>query len=238
MVIAGVPVKLHRPTLRDGPDWFSFWSHALGACLASVCTGLMLMKSTTSMNTFACAVYGISMVFLFSCSTAHHAVHRPASHEIQDLFRRLDHISIYFFIAGSYTPLCVLSSGMLDSALPLWMLALVWSMCVAGIAQKTLLPFSSRVATISTYIIMGWASIGLLHPLQFLFPPDKLRFLVIGGVLYTVGACVYAFKRPNLLPDTVGFHGLWHVFVLLAAGSHFYFNYFFVLELPTNQPQA
>jgi len=191
----------------------------------------MLSKTTTASGTIACAIYGVSMIFLFCCSSLHHAVQRPASYEVQDLFRRLDHISIYFFIAGSYTPICTLAVvGPGGKA----MLALVWVMCAAGIAQKTLLPFSSRVATITTYVIMGWVSVGMIQPLQQMFPYHQLQFLVNGGMLYTVGACVYALKWPNPFPELVGFHGLWHIFVLLAATSHFVFNYYFVLALPTN----
>eukprot|EP00961_Rhodomonas_salina_P130563 1757818-Rhodomonas_salina.1 len=126
LVIAGVPVKLHRPTLRDGPDWFSknqlaklphakvlvgreadvpqtqflepcagrlsgeclHWTYANEINNSELPAAVLrsdVPRHSQSMNTFACAVYGISMVFLFSCSTAHHAVHRPASHEIQDL---------------------------------------------------------------------------------------------------------------------------------------------------------
>ncbi|EKX39622.1 hypothetical protein GUITHDRAFT_114349 [Guillardia theta CCMP2712] len=169
----------HVPVYKDGPDWFSFWTHALGFVLSLIGLLLLVLKASTPISQFSCGLYGCCMCVLFFASALHHMVKRPAGREMSDLLRRFDHISIYLFIAGSY-------------------------------------------------VFQGWICLFLWTPLHQAFSPDEIHYLVAGGLLYTLGAFVYATKFPDPLPNVVGFHGLWHLFVLLGASQHFWFIYKFV----------
>eukprot|EP00277_Geminigera_cryophila_P039983 CAMPEP_0173111866 /NCGR_PEP_ID=MMETSP1102-20130122/45536_1 /TAXON_ID=49646 /ORGANISM="Geminigera sp., Strain Caron Lab Isolate" /LENGTH=229 /DNA_ID=CAMNT_0014012545 /DNA_START=8 /DNA_END=697 /DNA_ORIENTATION=+ len=224
--IAGQALTFRVPDWRSGPDWFSFWTHAWGLVFAIVGTILMLFKSTSAVAFVSALIYGGCNSVLFFASSLHHTVKRPASNEAQSLLRRFDHISIYLMIAGSYTPICLVA---LEPKNGLPMLAVAWGLGLAGVAQKVFLEFSPRWATIGTYLVMGWCSIAMWNPLNRLFHTHDLFLLVFGGVLYSLGAVVYASKFPDILPDLIGFHGLWHVFVLVAAFCHFWFIYRFVI---------
>eukprot|EP00802_Teleaulax_amphioxeia_P025186 Tamp_26006.p2 GENE.Tamp_26006~~Tamp_26006.p2 ORF type:complete len:230 (+),score=33.16 Tamp_26006:22-711(+) len=224
--VGGQALTFRVPEWYSGPDWFSFWTHATGLVLALIGTALMLVKSKSVLALGASGIYGGCMCILFFASSLHHTVKRPASIQAQNLLRRFDHISIYLMIAGSYTPICLLS---LDKRNGLPMLAVAWGLGLAGVAQKVMLEFSPRWATIATYLIMGWCSVAMWYPLNRLFSKERLFLLVFGGILYSVGALVYATRFPDILPRLIGFHGLWHVFVMAAAFCHFLFIYLFVI---------
>ena len=134
--------------------------------------------------------------------------------KVQNMLRRFDHISIYLMIAGSYTPLCTCA---LDQSNARPLLIFVWALALAGVIQKVCLAFSPRWSTVATYLFMGWVSVSMWNPLNRLYAMKDLMWLIMGGVLYSIGAVIYASKIPDFAPDIVGFHGLWHVFVLLAG---------------------
>lgn len=167
----------------DHPFLRSFWTHAWGFVGASIGTVLMVARCTSMVCRAASLIYGCCCCTLFFASSLHHAVMRPASIQAQGALRRFDHISIYLMIAGTYTPICVLS---LDPANGLPMLAVAWGLALAGIAQKIFLAFSPRWATIGNYLVMGWISLAMWHPLNRLYKLSDLRFLVFGGSLYSV----------------------------------------------------
>jgi hemolysin III len=161
-------------------------------------------------------VYGLSVVTLFTASAVYHAsLSGPGV--VQGL-RKFDHAAIYALIAGSYTPICVLGfTGFWQWGL----LAIVWGLAVIGITVKVFTTRGPRWLTAGVYVLMGWISVAAVGEMTSRLPAVSLVWLVIGGVIYTLGAVVYATKKLDIKPGVFGFHEVWHIFVLLGAISHF-----------------
>lgn len=209
------PLQVHH-----GAEAFSFWTHGVGALAAVAGLVFLLLRADGPREAAALAVYGATLVALLSASTLHHAVQTAHGHERSGILRRLDHVSIYLFIAGTYTPVCLLG---LPAAWGLSLLAVVWGMALVGIALKLFLPFAPRWLTSAVYVLMGWIVVAGAGPMLEAFPADGLLVLLAGGIVYTLGAVGYALRKPDLWPHRVGFHGVWHVLVLVGASLHFGF---------------
>lgn len=192
---------------------FSFFTHLGGALLASVGLVLLLRRAGTDAATWAAVAYGGTLVLMFVSSTLHHVAHRE-----DGLFRRLDMTAIYLFIAGSYTPVCVL---LLPSPIGPALAGGVWLLALVGVALRWLRPTTPRWVTAGLYLGLGWLSVAGIPALQRIAGWGAVALLAAGGLVYTVGAVVYARKRPDPWPAYVGHHGLWHVFVLVGAAFHF-----------------
>lgn len=199
------------PAFRE--EAFSFFTHLFGALAALVGLALLVRRAEGALAVAAFAVYGATLVAMFTSSTLHHVAHRD-----DGFARRLDQAVIFLFIAGTYTPVCALA---LPQPWGLYALGLVWSLAVGGAALRLLRPATKRWVTIALYLALGWMSLPGAYWVQRNLSTEALILLVGGGVVYTVGAIVYARKRPDPWPRVVGYHGLWHVFVLVAAGLHF-----------------
>ena len=101
------------------------------------------------------------------------------------------------------------------------MLAVIWSLALAGIVMKVFIIHISRWLTVGIYIVMGWLCVIAVPKFIPLFAPATVAWLLAGGILYTVGAVIYATKKGNFFPGVFGFHEVWHLFVLLGAAAHF-----------------
>jgi hemolysin III len=150
------------------------------------------------------------MILMYTSSALYHALR--VSERALLWLRKLDHAAIFLFIAGTYTP--VLLQALEPSWRP-WALGLVWALAVLGVGLKLITLKAPRWLYTATYLGMGWLSVFFLPKLAL--NPWALAFLIAGGVAYSLGAVVYAAKWPNPLPRLVGFHGIWHVFVLLGS---------------------
>ena len=161
-------------------------------------------------------VYGISLVSLFAASATYHlAKVKPAT---QQLLRKIDHSAIYLLIAGTYTPFCVNAfSGFFRWGL----LAVVWSIALIGILVKVFWINAPRWLNVVVYVLMGWLGVSAIGQVTAALNPFALAWLVAGGIIYTLGAVVYATKMFNFAPGKFGFHEVWHIFVLLGALAHF-----------------
>lgn len=192
---------------------FSFFSHALGALAAAVGLALLVARAETTLAVVSFAVYGVTMVVMFTTSSLHHVAHAE-----EGFFRKLDMSAIYLFIAGCYTPFCLLA---FPQAWGVPILGFVWILALAGIVMRWTLPRTPRWLTATIYLALGWMSLAGVYPLYTAFGWGSLVLLGLGGVVYTVGAIVYARGRPDPWPEYIGYHGLWHIFVLAGAGFHF-----------------
>lgn len=212
-------VEVHIP-VHKGSEAFSFWTHGVGVLFAVAGGVWLLVQAHGPLATTAVAVYTASLVALLSASTAHHAVQTVHGKERSGLMRRLDHVSIYLFIAGTYTPVTLLSIP------PGWgwsLFGVVWGVALVGTLLKLFAPFTPRWATSGIYVAMGWIAVAGIKPLLDAFSVPALLLLLAGGVVYTVGAAGYALKKPDLWPKAVGAHGVWHVMVLVGASLHYAF---------------
>lgn len=163
------------------------------------------------------AVYALSLLLMYACSTLYHG----SAGRIRQLVQRLDHISIYLLIAGSYTPFCVL----LLSGREAWLLlAAVWSLALFGILQELRTHRGARVLSLCVYLAMGWAAVTMLGSLRAALGPAGFAWLVGGGLAYTGGVVFYLLDKRLRHA-----HGIWHLFVLAGSAAHFIAIYRYVL---------
>lgn len=161
-------------------------------------------------------IYGISLILLFLASGIYHSV---ISHDSTLLkLRKFDHSAIYLLIAGTYTPICVhFFSGFWQYG----MVALIWGLAIIGVSVKIFVINSPRWITAGIYLIMGWLAIIGVQEIIRTMPTAAIILLVIGGLMYTIGAIIYITKKLDIKPGVFGFHEIWHIFVILGALSHF-----------------
>lgn len=131
---------------------------------------------------------------------------------------------IYVLIAGTYTPICLM---LLRGPVGYTLLSLIWAIAICGIFLQTFLIKVPRWVYTLTYVLMGWLAVFALSPLVKATSLGSITLLLLGGVLYTIGAVIYATKKPNFFKDLVGFHEIFHVFVVLGSISHFMFIFLY-----------
>lgn len=221
-----------RMEVRDPYDGLRPWSaitHGAGAALAAVGTVLLLARSAVLDKWLLCglfAVYGMSMVCLYTASTLYHCLNVSVSGRLA--LRKYDHCSIYLLIAGSYTPLCL--TVLRDTGgVPLTVA--VWTLAVAGTILTIARLAIPRWLTSAIYLFMGWLAIFAIVPIYRALPADGFAWLLAGGLLYTVGGVLYAVKWPGRDNPRFGCHEIFHVFILLGSISHFILMYRVVLRL-------
>lgn len=194
-------------------------SHAFGALFGIVALILLIIGDThkTDWSLFSVIIYGISIIVLFTASTFYHAVN---GEKRKHFFRIVDHISIYLLIAGTYTPVLLISLAESNG----WLLFyIVWGIAAFGVILK--LFFTGRFEVFSTllYLIMGWLVIFDFSNLSAALGNNGVLFLFAGGLAYTVGIVFYAIHK---IPYN---HVIWHLFVLAGAIFHFFMIYLFVI---------
>ena len=197
-------------------DPVSGFSHLIGVILSIIGSYFLLINAHNMAQIICFLIYGITAFILYSASTLYHLFGKPAS-EIS-ILRKLDHASIYFLIAGSFTPFCIL---VVKGVWGLITLLLVWILGIIGastVFKDSFWKHLGRKSATSLYIIMGWIAVLIIYPMRTY--PIILAWLFIGGAFYTMGAVIYAIKKPNLFPG-FGFHELFHIFVLLGTISQF-----------------
>ncbi|TCB74412.1 hemolysin III [Acinetobacter sp. ANC 3781] len=186
-------------------------SHALGAVLAAVASIFMLIKgSYLPLGQFiGLCVYALSLILLFAASSLYHYAESP---QRRGWYKKLDHTAIYYLIAGTYTPFLSIA---IPTAKAQYLLIALW--VIAGIGTLFKLIFIHRFQKISliAYLAMGWLALLVMDDMQRFLSDQALTYLIIGGLAYTIGALFYALKRVRYT------HAIWHVFVLIGAGSHF-----------------
>lgn len=192
-------------------------THLAGAVAAFFAQSVLLVFAANGLEKFASTlIYGLSLVGLFSASAAYHLVN--AGPKVTAFLRKIDHAAIYLLIAGTYTPFCVNAfSGFYRWGL----LAIVWGIAAAGIAVKLFYMGAPRWLTAGIYVLMGWLCLTAIGEMTVALTPFTLGWLAAGGIIYTLGAVVYAAKWFDFFPGKFGFHEVWHIFVLLGALAHF-----------------
>jgi hemolysin III len=164
----------------------------------------------------AMLVYGASLCVLFGASSLYHGV--PASAARTTVLRKVDHAAIYVLIAGSYTP--VLFVG-LDGAWRIATLAAIWGAAIAGVVLTIWFVHAPRWLSAAVYAAMGWFAVVPAFKLVPILPPVVTLLIALGGLLYTLGAVVYATRKLDMLPRRFGFHEIFHLFVLAGAAAQF-----------------
>jgi len=197
-------------------DPFSAISHLLGVALSVIGTIILLQQRSQPLDRLGMAIFGASLICLYAASTIYHAL--DVSEEFNLILRKVDHAMIYVLIAGTYTPMCMIAlKGTWGTAL----LITIWVIAAAGIALTLLWFDAPRWLTTTIYVLMGWLAVTATIPLKQTVGMTGLAWLLAGGILYTIGAVIYATKRPNITFGMVGFHEIFHVFVLGGSLCHY-----------------
>lgn len=205
--------------LRHFRDPVSGLTHLAGAVLSVGALAWLLwvaIRQGSVWQIVSFAVFGVSLILLYTSSAVYHLV-KASARVIQGL-RRLDHTMIFVLIAGTYTPFCL---GPLRGPWGFWLLGVIWGIGLLGILFSIFWIDAPRWLTTSLYLAMGWAIVVAAAPLVRSLPSGALIWLAIGGLMYSLGAVIYATKKPNPLPGVFGFHEIWHLFVLAGSFSHF-----------------
>ncbi len=193
------------------------FTHLGGAILAFFGLLVLLMAARGGMaKNVSVSVYGLGLVGMFSASATYHLARvKPAT---QQVLRKLDHSSIFLLIAGTYTPFCLL----VFTGFWRWgLLAIICAIALAGIVVKVFYIKAPRWLNTAMYVVMGWLCVIAVPQMTALLPIGVLVWLITGGVLYTLGAIIYATRIFDFRPGTFGFHEVWHIFVLLGAAAHY-----------------
>ncbi|MGH7525742.1 MAG: PAQR family membrane homeostasis protein TrhA [Gemmatimonadales bacterium] len=198
-------------------------SHLLGLLLAAAGTVALLRMAQEASQLVAFGIYGGTLILLYAASTLYHSL--SLSERGLRRLRTLDHIAIYFLIAGTYTPLSLI---MLDGPVGWGLLTAVWAIAALGVPFKILFLEAPVWLSTATYLGMGYLSLVALVPLTRAVPPSGVAWLVAGGVAYTVGAIIFTRRRPDPLPGIFGHHEIWHILVLVGSACHFAFMIFHV----------
>jgi hemolysin III len=216
--VASEAIASVKPRLRGvSHEWAFFISLVLGAAL--------IVAAKTPQATLAVAIYAVSLSALLGTSALYHRVNwkRP---DVRRWMRRLDHSMIFFLIAGTYTPFALL---VLDGPLADAILAVVWVGAVIGaIVEMVWIEHPKWVAAL-VYMSLGWVAVVAFPGMWEEMGVGGTLLVAAGGLLYTVGAVVYATQRPNPSPRVFGYHEVFHALVIVAAAAHFAAIAFFAL---------
>lgn len=217
-------------TPYDGLRPWSAITHGTGALLALFGTVLLLIQAVRlggdPWKVVSFSVYGLSMVCLYTASTLYHCVKTSVRGRIN--LRKYDHTSIYFLIAGTYTPICLTA---LRGPWGWTLFGIIWALAVAGIFMSLFWINCPRPLTAGIYIAMGWLAIVAVWPLWNTVGAPGLFWLLLGGVLYTAGGLLYALKWPGRNNPRFGCHEIFHVFILLGSIAHYLMIFRVVLPL-------
>lgn len=191
-------------------------SHLVGAVLALVALGALLAVGVETNDPWVIgsfAVFGVSLVLLYSMSTLYHSFESPG---LKKLFQLFDHISIYLLIAGSYTPYMLVS---LRDGNGWLIMTIIWSLAAIGTLSEIFLTGRAvKICQVLIYIAMGWACAFDFASLKTALSAAGLDWLVWGGLAYTVGIVFYVLDKMKKLTHA---HGIWHFFVLAGSACHF-----------------
>ena len=214
-------MKQSAPTAyTPGEELANALTHGAGIALSV--TGLAVLVTFASLRSdawgvTATAIFGASLVLLYSASTLYHSFRNEA---LKRLLRKFDHAAIFLLIAGTYTPFLLVS---LRGPWGWSLLGVIWALAVAGVTMKFW--FTGRFGVLSTllYLAMGWLMVIAIRPMLHAVPPNGLWLLLAGGLCYTVGTVFYSWKR---LPFH---HAVWHLFVMGGSVCHFFAVWFAVI---------
>jgi hemolysin III len=195
-------------------------THLAGGLIASV--GLVVLLATAARagrvdQIVAFGIFGFSLIALYAASALYHLL--PLSPLSVARLRRVDYISIFVLIGGTYTPFCLLA---LDGGWRAGLLAAVWGLALCGILLKLFWMDAPRWLSVALYLGMGWVAVVAAPALFRAVPVGGMAWVLGGALAYSAGALIYGLKRPNPIPGVFGFHELWHLFVMAGSACHFW----------------
>lgn len=194
-------------------ELFNSITHLVGSVLAVVATTVLITKAVLGQadtrSIVALSVYGAMLIVLYLSSTLYHSLRGKA----KQLFHVFDHCAIYLLIAGTYTPLTLVT---LRGPLGWTLFAIIWTLAAAGVAKDIFLPGRYKILSVVLYLLMGWLVVVAFVPLRAALPLDGIRWIVAGGLIYTAGVAFFALSKHVLHT-----HGMWHLCVMAGSACHY-----------------
>lgn len=197
---------------------FNGFTHFIGIILAIIGTIVLILQSVSPLkplHILTFSIFGAGLFLLYTASTCYHSL-KLSYHRLEQL-RRLDHMMIFVLIAATYTPVCLIA---LKGPWGWSILGTIWGITLFGIVTKIFWLNAPRWFSTSLYLVAGWMVIVAIWPLIQNLTLSALSWLVVGGLLYTIGAIIYVFRKPNPLPNIFGYHEIFHLFILAGSVSH------------------
>ena len=212
------------PTYTKGEEIFNMISHIIGGALGIAATTLCIIFSALHNNVYgiiSCAIYGFSMILLYTMSSIYHGL-RP--NKAKKVFQILDHCSIFFLIAGTYTPYCLVTLREYNTALGWTLFGIVWGMAIIGIVLNSIDIKKYKILSMICYLVMGWCILVRAPLLPKLLGLPGFILLLAGGIAYTIGAIFYGFGKKKKY-----IHSVFHMFILLGSVLQFFSILFYVV---------
>lgn len=209
-------------TFSKGEEIANTVTHGIGILTSIAALVLLIVFSAingTPLHLATFIVYGVTMIMLYTASTLLHALPKGKA---KNVFEILDHSSIYFFIAGSYTPITLI---IMDGALGWTLFGIVWGLAIAGTVFKVFFVKRFILASTLLYVLMGWLAVFGWSDITSTVGTGGIAFLVAGGVVYSLGAVFYVWRAFPY------HHAVWHLFVLGGTVLHFFFVLLYVLPI-------
>lgn len=208
-------IQFYSPT----EEKLNIWSHAFGIFLSIIALVLLIIKALQQDNIWmmiSFPIFGVSLILLYLASTLYHASQEPQKRFKLKVF---DHAAIYVLIAGSYTPFTLVS---LNGETGWLIFSMVWVMAFTGIILKLFFTGKFKIVSTAMYVLMGWLIIFYFQDLTAHLHEKGVFYLILGGVLYTIGAILYSIKKIKFN------HAIFHFFVLAGSFCHFLSIYLYV----------
>lgn len=208
-------IQFYSPT----EEKLNIWSHAFGIFLSIIALVLLIIKAVQQDNIWmmiSFPIFGVSLILLYLASTLYHASKEPQKRFKLKVF---DHAAIYVLIAGSYTPFTLVS---LNGETGWLIFSMVWVMAFTGIILKLFFTGRFKVVSTAMYVLMGWLIVFYFQDLTASLHEKGVFYLILGGVLYTIGAILYSIKKIKFN------HAIFHFFVLAGSFCHFLSIYLYV----------
>lgn len=203
----------HVPPINEIKPLLRGWLHAFAAGGALIATiGMLIATYHDPARFIALLIFGLSMIVLFAVSSVYHIGSWQG--RTRTILRAFDHANIFLLIAGTYTPICVI---VLQGPLRTIVLAVIWILALAGVGSSVLTLRIPRWALAGLYLGMGWIALVPTPSLVNALPLTPIALFAAGGIAYTIGAVIYAFRRPNPWPRFIGFHEIFHAFTIIGS---------------------
>lgn len=207
-------------------------THFIGMLMAMFAAVPLLIKAAREpdrMYLIALSIFIVSMILLYAASTTYHTL--DLSERTNKILKKIDHMMIFILIAGTYTPICLIT---LKGPVGYGLLALVWGIAIVGIVIKGFWIYCPKWFSSVLYIAMGWVCVLAFTQIMNALPRAAFLWLLAGGIIYTIGGVIYALKLPifNSKHKNFGSHEIFHLFVMGGSFCHFIVMYAFVAGMP------
>ena len=219
----------HSRHLKDPGSAITHFIGMLMAIFAAVPLLIKAAREPDHIYLISLSIYALSLILLYAASTTYHTF--DLSERANTILKKIDHMMIFVLIAGSYTPICLIT---LKGRTGTILLALVWGIAIVGIILKAFWVFCPKWVSSVLYIGMGWTCVLAFTQILNALSPAAFGWLLAGGIIYTIGGVIYALKLPifNNRHKNFGSHEIFHLFVMAGSFCHFIVMYCFVTPMP------